>query len=106
MSCQRAGGQRDDGHMPAATGLELAYLFRRGKPIHLWHLHIHQDQVIGFFHVGLHRQPAMVHHINLVPQTGEDVRGELLVDRVVFGQEDMPPCDQCRRRSGVSVMPA
>ena len=85
------GGHGQDGH-----GVELAVLADGaggGQAVHHRHLHVHQHHVIG--HIGragthhVHRDLAVVGHVHAEPGIGQQLARDLLVEQVVFDQQDV-----------------
>ena len=61
---------------------------RRFEPIHLGHLHVHQDHVVGLPPDRLHRLDAVRRQVGAVAHLLQQPHGELLVHDVVFGEQD------------------
>ena len=62
------------------------------QPVHLRHLHVHQDQVEALARGELDGLNTGVGHLDLQPDQFQQFDRNFLVDRVVFGQQKA-----CRR---------
>ena len=85
----RIGGQCDDGQALARRLLARADLPGRLESVHLGHVAIHQDEVEVALRVGIQRFAAVVDHRHAVALDLQDAERNLLVDEVVFHQQDL-----------------
>ena len=61
------------------------------------HLHVHQNQIEGLAAVRVDRRLAVRRHRHLMSESRQERHGDLLVDHVVFGQQDSERALGCRR---------
>src|SRR5262245_41348042 len=89
LSCQRICGQRDDRRMPQCA---FARTDRGGgsPSIHLGHVAVHQDELIGKSRQRIKRFLPIRDHIGLITQFPEQQRGDTLIDHVILSQQDTP----------------
>ncbi|MEO5864384.1 MAG: hypothetical protein ABIQ79_05040 [Nitrospiraceae bacterium] len=83
----RECGERDNRH-PATFILNRFPLPDRrdySKPIHLGHLTIHKNQVIGHPCRRGNRLPSILYGIDLVTQQLQHLKRHFTIDRIVFG---------------------
>ncbi len=84
----RVGSQCDDRHTLARPLLAGADLPGRLVAVHLRHRAVHEDQVEGVPRPGIERLPAVVRHRHAVALDLQDAERDLLVDDVVFHEQD------------------
>ena len=85
------GGHRHDRHTVAARLLGRTDRSRRSQPVHLRHLHVHQDDVVSLgrgLRDGLPPVAGNVDRVLVPPQQSDR---ELLVRDAVLGQQDSQP---------------
>ena len=81
------GGHGDDRHVgPAAV--QAPDRGGRLEPVHLRHLDVHEDEIVGKIADRLDRFPAVGGDIDAVAQLGDQAGGDLLVDLIVLGHQD------------------
>ncbi len=85
----RHGARRhgDDGYVATPVQLAVAELARGGQPVQARHLHIHQDQVVGFARRAFEHGQAIVGQRHAVAQLFQQPQGQPLVDGIVLGQQ-------------------
>lgn len=82
------GGEGDDvgGGAGGGMGAEVAGGF---EAVHLGHLDVHEDDVVGLALDGGEDLEAVGGEVGAVAEAGEHVEGDLLVHDVIFGEEDV-----------------
>jgi hypothetical protein len=93
-------GQRNDWYVPAAFGLVPSDRRSRLEPIHLRHLHVHEDDVETRL-TGLQRcdrQAAILDRGDAMPTLLQQPGDQLAVHEVVFGNEHTQRGTGPRRR--------
>ena len=93
------GREGDDGRIRRSCSSRFRIDAECLEAIHLGHLNIHEHQVEPVFAAGFHGLPTVIHHCDLMPSLLEHDRDDLLIDRVVLGEEDP---QAARGRTGVS----
>jgi len=58
------------------------------QAVHVGHLHIHEDQIVGLFPEKRESLSSVPSHISGIPHLPQDEKHELLVHRIVFGHEN------------------
>ena len=82
----RIGGHSEDRQV--GVGEALAQRAGGGQPVHLRHLHVHQHQVVGAAGGHCHCLATVVGDLHHQPLVGQQLAGDLLVERVVLGQQN------------------
>ena len=57
------------------------------KAVHLWHLDIHQHDIVCLPLEGLKHFETVVGHIDPIPQAFEDGERDALIHQIVFGEQ-------------------
>ncbi len=87
VGLRRVGGERDDGQV-AAAGRQLADARRRFESVHLGHLAVHEHEVVGGAADRFDCLPPVDGQLRAVAEPLEHPHDDLLIDFVVFGDED------------------
>ncbi len=85
----RHGDDRDV--VPEDPGLRVPNDPGRLEPVHLRHLHVHQDKIVRDRFQGRDRLLAVGHRVGPIAEFLQDAQGHLLVDHVVLGHQDADP---------------
>jgi len=83
-----AGGEGQDGDVTVRPHLGRADRTGRLEAVHLGHLTVHEDEIVGCALEGLDGFPAVAHEIDPVPGLLEHPDGHALAHRVVLGHQD------------------
>ena len=96
----------------AMTGWRLGgsmLRMRRGlDAIHFGHMHVHQDQIVCLARECIYRFPAIGCNVGIIPQLLQHALHDLLVDQVIFRQQDahgMRVCHVAVKRIGIGRWP-
>ena len=81
-----AGGERDDGDLPAILPLPGANEPRGLETIHFGHVDVHQDRVEELLFEAIDRLDTIVRNDDLMAEFFEQTRRDFLVDAIVLGQ--------------------
>ena len=80
---------RNDGYVVSRIPFLLTNGLRRLQAVHLRHLNVHEHHIKGRLLHRIDRLPAVVHQRHGVSLPLQQTNRQALVDRVVFGQEDL-----------------
>ena len=88
IAYERVAGHGDDARA-FPGGPTLTNLAGRFEAIHLRHLHVEKQYVVGLLFQRLEDFQAVAGNVSAVPQLVQDTDTDLLVDGIVIGQEQM-----------------
>ena len=102
----RIGSQCDDGHALAdRRALASADFPGRLESVHLGHVAIHQNEIEGALRVGIQRFPAIVDDRYAVALDLQYAKRNLLVDEIVFHQQNIAANPGRSRIHGLAYVP-
>src|ERR1051325_5100389 len=78
------GYVRGHGNNHWSISMRSPYCFRRVVPVHVWHLAVHEDQVVRLTLLHLDCFFAIARHIGTHPELFQDANRDNLVHLVVF----------------------
>lgn len=82
-------GHGDDRNMASRTFFQFADRIRGLEPVHVRHLHVHQDHVEGIGGPRLDCFAAVAGDCHLMTLASQHPDGQFLIGQIVFGQQNL-----------------